>query len=110
MQKASAGSGDDEMTARRLLHRDESQAIVLGVGKPAAEEGPRMGIDGVRREPNRGRHAGDTTTWRVCEAREEPAALAAIAGNDTKQRAPCVDLCPPTRPASSCSPFDCPRA
>src|SRR5687768_13423313 len=30
MQKASEASGDDEMTAPRLLHRGESQAIVLG--------------------------------------------------------------------------------
>jgi cytochrome c551/c552 len=35
MQKASEGSGDDERTARRLLHRDKSQAIVVGAALAA---------------------------------------------------------------------------
>src|SRR5688572_31187098 len=102
MQQASERSRDDEMTARRLLHREEGQAIVLGAATRAAGEGPRKGIEGVRRQRNRGRHAGDTTRLRVCEPEGEPAVLAAIAGTGTQQRAPCIEPCARGRWVSSC--------
>src|SRR5687767_6829986 len=98
MQKASAASGNDGMAARRLLHRVESRAIVLGVATRAAGEGLRLRGSTA---PVGRRHAGGTVTRRVCEAREEPAALAAIAGDGTKQRAPCVEPCPYGRLAPS---------
>jgi len=52
MQRASEGSGDDDRTAPRLLHREESQAIVLGAALAAIAGTTR---NNERRASNRAR-------------------------------------------------------